>query len=280
MLWHEQSWPRLEAIDKDTPVMIPLGSCEQHGRHLPLFVDTIQVTTIAERIERELADGLLLLPTVWIGASHHHKDFPGTISVLPSLYSRTIRSLAQCILRAGFRRLLFVNGHGGNHVPVAQALTELVSEDDRADDAYLVLSTWWETNRHVMAPERHGMTSPKVTHACEYETSVMLAIRPDLVHLDHAGQASPALDNRWVRTENEYGSRVAIFRRFHRLSASGSLGNPTAATAGKGRSILDAVVPEMCALVRDMRSWPAMPVRHRSEAAELGTGRKEAEGTP
>ena len=60
MLWHEQSWQELDQIDRDTPVVIPLGACEQHGHHLPLFVDTIQVTALAERVEREMGDKILL----------------------------------------------------------------------------------------------------------------------------------------------------------------------------------------------------------------------------
>ncbi|MCA9427968.1 MAG: creatininase family protein, partial [Candidatus Omnitrophica bacterium] len=123
MLWHEQRWTQLEKMDKDTPVLIPLGSCEQHGHHLPVYVDTIQVTAIAERAEKALGKKVLLLPTLWLGSSHHHLDFPGTVSVLPSLYSQMIKSVANCILDAGFKRLLFLNGHGGNKVPAAQALS-------------------------------------------------------------------------------------------------------------------------------------------------------------
>src|SRR5436853_507194 len=81
MLWHEQSWPQIQTIDKKMPVVIPLGSCEQHGHHLPLFVDSMEVTAIAQRVEEKLRERILLLPTLWLGHSDHHKDFPGTISV-------------------------------------------------------------------------------------------------------------------------------------------------------------------------------------------------------
>jgi len=171
MLWHEQSWPTIQSLDKETPVVIPLGSLEQHGRHLPLFVDSIQVTTIAERVEQVLHDQILLTPTLWLGSSHHHKDFPGTISARPSLYSKIIITIAISILQAGFRRLLFLNGHGGNEVPVAQALAELAAQDDDANNAYLTYSSWWAVGGEGIKPDKHDLTTPFVSHACEYETS-------------------------------------------------------------------------------------------------------------
>src|SRR5688572_5522517 len=119
MYWHEQTWPAIQQMNKQLPVVVPLGSLEQHGHHLPLFVDSIQVTEIAQRVERALTKGVLLLPTQWLGSSHHHMDFPGTVSVLPGLYAQVIKSIAKSILNAGFRRIFFLNGHGGNEVPGA-----------------------------------------------------------------------------------------------------------------------------------------------------------------
>src|SRR5262249_6340820 len=74
--WHEQSWPGIEKIDKTLPVIVPLGSIEQHGKHLPLCVDTVQVTAVAERAEKPLGDKAIFLPPLWLGSSDHHKDFP------------------------------------------------------------------------------------------------------------------------------------------------------------------------------------------------------------
>jgi len=255
MLWHELSWPQLEKIDKNTPVLIPLGSCEQHGHHLPVFVDTIQVTAIAEAVEERLREGVLLLPTLWLGSSHHHLDFSGTVSVLPSLYSGMIKSMTRCILEAGFKRLLFLNGHGGNKVPASQALSELVCENDEADNAYLVLSTWWELNPDAL---NEGMESEGISHACEYETSLTLALRPDLVALDRIREGKMALDNEWTKSEG-LGGRVAVFRRFRRLTAAGSMGRPSSATPEKGNRILETVTSELVGLLQDLSKWPELP---------------------
>src|SRR2546421_4376519 len=228
MLWHEQSWLRIESLDKRIPVVIPLGSLEQHGKHLPLFVDSIQVDSVAREAEKRLADRMLLLPTLWLGCSEHHLDFPGTVSVPPSLYSQMIKSVARCVLRARFGRIVFLNGHGGNETPGAQALTEMVGESDDADNAYLIFTSWWQLAAPAIEPEKVGTTSPGISHACEYETSMMLFIRPDLVQKEKAVERPPVLTNDWLH--GEYGARVRMFRRFHRLTAAGNMGKPTQGT--------------------------------------------------
>lgn len=257
MWWHEQSWPQIQLLDRNTPVVVPLGSIEQHGRHLPLCVDTTQVTAVAERAEAILGNAALFLPTLWLGCSEHHRDFPGTLSIPPSVYALNIRGIARSIVRAGFTRICFLNGHGGNETPGAQALTELSGEDDTADAAYLAFASWWQVSRAALAPERHGMTTPSISHACEYETSLMLALRPDLVHLESAREQPPVLSSPWLQAGGR--GNVMLFRRFHRLTASGSLGAPSAATAEKGQSLLDAITDEVVAFVRDLSAWPAPP---------------------
>lgn len=257
MWWHEQNWPGIQSLDKSRPVVVPLGSIEQHGHHLPLSVDTTQVSAIAEHAEKQLGDAALFLPTLWLGCSEHHMDFPGTISLKPSLYAENIKSIARSVLHAGFTKVFFLNGHGGNETPGAQALTELVGEDDRADAAYLVFASWWQVGRDALAPERHGMTTPSLNHACEYETSLMLALRPDLVDRAAARDGPPVLDSPWLQSAG--GARVRVFRRFHRLTAGGSIGRPTSATAEKGASMLEAVAADVVAFVREFAQWPDLP---------------------
>ena len=256
MLWHEQSWPKLAEIDKSVPVVIPLGACEQHGHHMPVFADTIQVEAVATRVEAALGDRILLAPTLWLGSSHHHKDYPGTISVLPSLYSQIIKSIAMSFVGAGFQRVFFLNGHGGNEVPGAAALSELVAEQDKADNVCLAFGSWWRVASDAMAPDKHGMTTPGVTHACEYETSLMLFLRPDLVQMNHVQHAKPVMDNAWSASEG--GKKVNVFHRFSRLTARGNMGSPHEATAEKGRSMLEAVVNDVQACLKDFATWPHM----------------------
>lgn len=254
MFWNELAWPQIAEIDKDTPVVIPLASCEQHGHHLPLFVDTIQVTAIAERVEQRLGDRVLVLPTLWLGCSHHHMDYPGTVSVLPSVYAQMIQSIARSVLGPGFRRLFFLNGHGGNLIPASHALTELADIDETADAAHLALASWWDLAGDAMDPEPHGMVTPKLTHACEYESSAMMSLRPDLVHLDAIEPGEPDGDQPAKRAQRWTG--LHTFQRFHRRTESGHMGRPEHATADKGESLLAAVVDRVVAFVEDFADWP------------------------
>jgi len=258
MWWHEKSWPMIEAAPKEMPVVVPIGACEQHGRHLPVFVDTIQVSAIAERIEKRLSDRVIVAPTLWLGSSHHHLDFPGTISLRPSLYSQVIQEVARSILAGGFRRVFFLNGHGGNEVPASAGLTDLIATDERAASCYLTFASWWQVGREALDPKRHGLTTPAISHACEYETSMLLFLRPELVDKSQAKRSTPALDTRWYQSEG--GGRVKVFRRFHRWTGTGSMGDPSAGSAEKGRSMMDAVVDDTVAFLEDFATWPELPV--------------------
>ncbi|MEM1212842.1 MAG: creatininase family protein [Planctomycetota bacterium] len=257
MLWIELSSPQVDALDRSTPVVIPLGSCEQHGRHLPLSVDTTQVQAIAGRLDQRLGDQAVFLPALWLGSSHHHLDFPGTVSVRPSLYAELIQDVARSILRAGFTRLFFLNGHGGNELPAQTGLAELIVTDDAADAASLAFASWWSAGADALQPDKHGLTQPGISHACEVETSLMLALRPDLVDTNTIQPTAPKfVSPNW---HCEQGGKLRVFHSFQRLTTHGHMGSPEAATTDKGRSMLDALTDELADVITDFASWPTLP---------------------
>ena len=258
MQWGELSWPQIEALDKERVVVIPTGSCEQHGHHLPLLTDTFLVTEIAGRVEAQVHDEIVLLPPLWLGSSDHHGDFPGTLSVSAALYSEMIKSLTRGVLRAGFRRIFYLHGHGGNDLPTSQALADLSSESDLANAAWLASATYWSVAEATIRPEQHGLAQAKLAHSCEYETSMLLVVTPDLVDMAKVAVAPPVIADRWW--SSEIGGKVNVFRRFNRLTASGAMGRPGEASEAKGDSLLEAVVGEVVAFLRDFRQWPDAPV--------------------
>jgi creatinine amidohydrolase len=262
MWWQELKWPTIEAIDKRLPVIIPLGSIEQHGRHLPVGVDTLQVQAIADEAERALKSSALFLPTLWLGCSDHHRDFPGTLTAQSSLYTQIIKSIVRSTLAAGFNRIFLLNGHGGNEVPAAAALGELSSEDNRADAAALALASWWQVARDSIRPEAIGMQSPGISHACEYETSLMLLLRPDLVSMSDAVDIPPAIDNPWINTSD--GGPVQLFKRYHRLTESGNFGRPTIATVKKGDALFAAVTKSIITFIQEFAQLPDQHIRRKS----------------
>lgn len=257
MKWHELSSPTLQSCDRELPVIIPLGSCEQHGAHLPLFVDTLQVSALADGIDARLGKRALILPALWLGASHHHMDFCGTVSLRPKIYAEVIQETTRCLLSHGFRRIFFLNGHGGNLVPASHALTDLIATDDRADAAEIALASWWTLATDAMQADSLEMRTPRLTHACEYETSLMLALRPDLVQLSQIPQDSIEKDRPWA-TDARWGGKVEGFHRFHRWTSAGHMGKPDAATEAKGQKLLQSVTDTLVDFIEDFARWPKM----------------------
>ncbi len=263
MYYGDLRWTDIEQLDKSRFVVVaPLAALEQHGHHLPLLTDTYLVTAVAERVHEHLGDNILLAPTFWCGASDHHLDFPGTLSLPNSLYVEVIKSLVRCYVRAGFRRVLFLNGHGGNVAPGETAITEMANSCDLCDSALIALGSYWTIADNVMQPEQHGMDSPRLTHACEYETSMMLAVQGETVHLNAA---------RGVPLDAPSSGKARIAGRFHRLSETGALGSPEKATAEKGESLLSAIGGEVAAYVRQLAAWPLRDVRKSADLPPLTT---------
>src|SRR3954463_11896622 len=127
-------WPAVAALSKDTPVVIPVAALEQHGHHLPVFTDSLLCGEIVYRAEQRLGDRVLIAPLMWLGNSDHHLDFAGTLSAPPRVYLDLLNGLVENFLQHGFKRFVFVNGHGGNDVPGRQATFELRQcHRDRSD---------------------------------------------------------------------------------------------------------------------------------------------------
>ena len=119
------TWPDVDALDRDTPVIIPIAALEQHGQHMPLFTDSILTSEIVRRAHESLPEQTLLVPLMWLGNSHHHMDFPGTVSAQPRVWIDLLGGIVDNFITHGFRRIVVINGHGGNDVPGRQATFEI-----------------------------------------------------------------------------------------------------------------------------------------------------------
>jgi creatinine amidohydrolase len=126
--------PRIAELDRRMPVIFPIAALEQHGAHLPLFTDSLLLGEVVRRAHLSLGDRVLMAPLQWLGNSEHHIDFPGTLSAAPRTYLNLLQEMARNFLRHGFKRIVFLNGHGGNMVPAQQAIFEL-RQEMRADPA-------------------------------------------------------------------------------------------------------------------------------------------------
>jgi creatinine amidohydrolase len=247
--------PDVERMDKSHKVaVVPLGSLEQHGRHLPLFTDSLLGDTIAQRVEADLPETVVLLPVQWLGSSHHHLRFPGTVSVRSDLYIEMVYQLCECLLGAGFRRIYLLISHGGNDVPCREALNRLsLAHRDEAATLFLASAGYWALADEAMRlPE---MQTPRTTHACEYETSMVLSVRPDLVDAAQAHGDCVRVESRFYQPDGAGSNRVYVATPFEHLTRTGALGRPELGTAEKGERLLQAVVDELVGFIHEFATW-------------------------
>ena len=253
MQYGNNCWVDMQEADKNKVVVLPLGSLEQHGHHSPLLTDTYLVTAVAQRVEQELSEQIYLLPTLWLGASDHHLDRPGTVSVPNHIYTLMIKNIVRSIAKAGFQRVFLLNGHGGNVVPGTQAITELANESDIYDNMWIALSSYWTVAEPAMAPELHGMETPHLSHACEYETSMMLFLHGEIMRMDRVTSSPPLVDSPFYHSE--HGGRINVGKRLVTWAPTGAMGKPQHATPEKGESLLNAITSEVVACIKDFETW-------------------------
>ncbi len=253
MHYGDYCWVDIQQADKNKVVVVPLASMEQHGPHGPLLTDTYLVSAVAERVEAQLSEQIYLLPTLWLGASDHHLDLPGTVSVPNHVFTLVIKNLVRSIAKAGFQRVVLLNGHGGNVTPGTQAITELANESDVCNEMWIALSSYWTIAGPAMAAERHGMRTKQVSHACEYETSMMLFLHGEIVRMDRVTASPPLVDSPFFHSEN--GGRVNVAKRLTTWTPTGAMGGPQHSTPEKGESLLNAVVDEVVAFLEDFATW-------------------------
>lgn len=249
--WARMTAPVLRELAgrADALAVLPIGSLEQHGPHLPVITDTASASAAAIRAARLVAGDIpvAVLPGLWLGMSEHHLPFGGTITLDYDTLSRTIRCIVRSLKALGFSRLLIVNGHGGNIEPLAVAVRELAVEFALP----IVATTPW-----MLAPEEAKKifeVDDGAHHACEGEASVMLAIVPDAVRAEMFGQA---FGNQ--RHPVDVPADVSRFYSFaERAPVTGTWGDPRSATSEKGERFLDLQASELVKLIRNDVLWTA-----------------------
>ncbi len=215
--------------------ILPFGALEQHGPQLPLATDTITAETVAEAIAERL--DALLLPAVPFGETWNNAGYPGTISLSPTTVTAIAVDIGAALAGSGAKAFVIVNGDWGNRAPLAATAERLNAEEIIPT---LVLDYPGMDAAIERVRESRG-AYPGLNHAEEVETSLILAIAPELVHADR-------LEATYPEFPVDFGTRPM---QLHPFSASGVFGDPTTATADKGRAILEATVDESVAATRE-----------------------------
>jgi creatinine amidohydrolase len=259
MQYGERIWTDIPNLNKKV-VVLPLGSLEQHGHHLPMLTDSLIGGEIAQRAEAELGDEALFLPTLWVGASDHHRAFPGTISIRNEVYVQVLVSILESLIGSGFRRIFLLNAHGGNIIPAQLAIYDVQLRHRETPGLWLVFSSWWAIAGPKVAA-LPDLEAKMVTHACEQETSMILRLRPELVRMEAAEGENLTFESAFYCPDFRQPSRVDVARAIDQVSRTGAFGHPEIATAAKGESLYAAAAREVVAFVREFAAWPEEALR-------------------
>lgn len=258
------TWPEVnEAVKAGKVAIIPVGMIEDHGHHLPIDTDLVLANAMVNKLAERIPDEIVVLPAQPYGYSPHHIDGPGVITIHWDTYINYLKDICDCLCYHGFRKIIMINGHGSNR-PVMQMAARLSLVDN--PDCHVASLSWFEL-KGVQEAFKKIRGSEYCSHADEAETSVYLAADPDKVYMDkavvkeydervskHFGQGDlfnnpPAWHANSVQL-NEYWSTV---------TKTGVFGDPSIATAEKGKVLLEAFATEMVEIVREFKARKIVP---------------------
>jgi creatinine amidohydrolase len=253
-LWAEMTTEEFRSSDTATWIaVLPIAAVEQHGPHLAVGVDTVIAEGNVQAVREILPKGLpaTFLPTVWVGKSDEHIAFPGTLTISAETQIRLLTEIGESVARAGVRKLVIANSHGGN-VPVM----DIVARDLRVRHKMLAVQCSW----HRLGSPDGLFAEGEITHGIhggEIETAQMLHFRRDLVHMAKARDFTSAA----VIMEQRYRhlratQRVTFGWASEDLSASGAIGNAAAATPASGREQTEFTAKAFVELLQDVHAFP------------------------
>ncbi len=239
-----------------TIAVLPVAAIEQHGPHLPVSVDTTLVEGIIVAAFPHLPPDLpvLFMPTQQVGKSNEHSRFPGTLTLSAETLMRVWMELGECVARAGIRKLVLFNSHGGQ-----VSVMDIVARDLRVKHDLLVYSVNWFTlplgpgAEHLFSDDEHRFG----IHGGDMETSMMLALRPQFVEMDQARDFRSTSQDRAARFPILGNGRSAkLGWQMQDYNPMGAAGNAANATADKGRVVIDAAGQKLAQLLQEIAQLP------------------------
>jgi creatinine amidohydrolase/Fe(II)-dependent formamide hydrolase-like protein len=245
VMWGESSWPqakeRLKAVDI---ALLPVGAIEQHGPHLPLDTDAFDAQYLAVHTAQACSDPKpYVLPLIPFGVSYHHDDFSGTVSISNETLSSLVYDIGMSIAAHGIRKLVIINGHGGNG-PALNYAAQKINRDARI---FVCVDTGETSDVDIGSIVK----THNDVHAGEIETSATLAVRPQLVDMAMAKKSIPRFSSHYLDFSSKRG--VSWYAYTRRISVTGIMGDPTLATVEKGKRIWATMIAHMVAFVEDLK---------------------------
>ncbi len=243
------AWPDAEkAVESEKVVLLPLGSVEQHGPHLPLDTDTVTAFEVCKRIGRAIPSRVVVLPPVYYTPAELSMDFSGTVDIEPTHFIDYLYDICASMVKHGFKRIIMVSGHGINP-PFMSIVSQMVTNRNQAICAGVAYFDF--AHDKIKKIVSHG------SHACEFETSMLLALRPENVQMSRAKREWNVYmglkDSKYTWRNFIDRSPIFFIDRLSRFSETGIIGDPTKATRHKGERLLDVIVEDMVGFVKEFQ---------------------------
>jgi creatinine amidohydrolase len=252
----EMTWPEIkDAAGADRLAVVPIATIEDHGLHLPVDTDVRLCCAVCEEAVSRAADRAVLVPSINHGYSPHHMDFPGPITISAETLIRYGVDVCKSLAHHGFKRILIVNGHGSN-----APFTDIIARLAVVESGVLAAAVnYWAAPgvREAAESLRESDKIGGMDHACEFETSLYLALAPELVDMSKARRELSHRPSKNYWTDLVAGDGpLTMMEPWSALSESGVMGDPTKATAQKGRKLFEAAANGIVELIDEMRSRP------------------------
>jgi creatinine amidohydrolase len=267
----DHTWPEIgEAVALNKVLILPTGSVEDHGYHLPLDMDH-QVEKICLEAGRRRPDLFLIAPLVPYGFNLHHLDFPGTVHISSEHFIGYVGDICKSFAHHGFKKILIVNGHGSNMPNLDLAARKTVLETDAFCAAIM-----WTSLCAQKYGEIRATPWPGASHAEEIETSLYLHIDESRVQMDKAVKEIPEqwTKSRFFFRDLQKGSPVSFMDWWSRWNVSGVAGDATVATKEKGLILFENTIENLTAMCEEYRE---MPIRSRIDYHKHGKGQADLE---
>lgn len=251
MLLYEMTSEEIAKLDRGVVVIVPFGAVEQHSLHLPMGTDSILIEAIARRLEQKISERVCVLPTTWLGCSRHHMDFAGSLTAEIDTFIEVGEQIVGSMAEHEFHNFILLNGHGGNVNKISIICEKLRY---RQGPGFTIAGvTYW----HLISEEIQGIRESPLGgmgHACELETSLMLATRQELVRVSRMQADGCRGDSVFDKKDMFAAGSVTVPRQFKEISQYGGVGDPTTASAEKGERIFAVIIDKLAQVVVDVQA--------------------------
>lgn len=258
--YEKLTWEEIQqAIDENRVILLPVGSTEQHGRHLPMEVDNYLAREVAIGAANLVPDDVLVMPNIPYGFNTHHMDFPGQITITGKTFIEYCLCVTKSLAYHGFKKIIIVDGHGSNmpFLDIVARQTNIETKGKALCTALIHTSLALDVAGQIRTTEKGGMG-----HACEWETSMYLHLNEAEVRMDKIEDEYGLPDSEFHWNELQAPSPILMMEWWTTFSKSGVSGTASASTKEKGKILYDTTIERLARLVKEFK---AREIRQRHD---------------